>query len=92
MLVALVLVIAACETAPVQEMSDARQAIAVARNAGAAELAARELHDAETYLQSAERKLEQRAFAEARADALAAKNRALQALSVADQAKQEQPD
>ncbi len=45
----------ACETAPpVQEMSDARQAIAVAREAGAAERAAFHLKAAEDYLESAE--------------------------------------
>ena len=45
---ALALLLAACETAPpVQEMSDARQAITVAREAGAADLAAAELAEAE---------------------------------------------
>ncbi|MCB1844769.1 MAG: hypothetical protein KDI09_17535, partial [Halioglobus sp.] len=46
--------LAACETAPpVQEMSDARQAIAVAREAGAEDRAASELRQAEAYLESA---------------------------------------
>ena len=51
----LLLVIAGCVTSPpVQEMSDARQAIAVAKEAGAAELASAEFSDAEAYLASAQ--------------------------------------
>lgn len=80
----LVLVVVGCQSAPVQEMSDARQAITVARNAGAEQLATRELREAEAFLASAQYQLEQRAFARARFDALAAKNSALQALSVAE--------
>ena len=38
------LVVAGCQTAPVQEMSDARQAITVAREAGAEEHAADDLN------------------------------------------------
>ena len=90
--IALALLLAACETAPVQEMSDARQAIAVAREAGAEDLAASELREAEAYLESAQVKLENRAFAQARVDAIAAKNSALEALSVADRARQERRD
>ncbi|MEM9208926.1 MAG: lipoprotein LipL71, partial [Pseudomonadota bacterium] len=45
-----------CESAPpVQEMSDARQAIAVARDAGAEQIAAAELSEAEALLDSARR-------------------------------------
>ena len=90
-LVALVLTVVACETAPpVQEMSDARQAIAVAREAGAADLAAVELRQAEDYLASAQQKLTRRAYAQARRDALAARLSALEALSVADRASEQQ--
>ncbi|MBT8084395.1 MAG: DUF4398 domain-containing protein [Woeseia sp.] len=67
-------------------MSDARQAITVARNAGAEKLAARELKEAEAFLASAQYELERRSFSRARFDALAAKNSALQALSVAERA------
>jgi hypothetical protein len=67
----------ACETAPpVQEMSDARQAIAVAREAGAEDHASAALLDAERYLQSAEQKLNDQRYADARRDALQAKSRA----------------
>jgi len=86
MLLALALFLTACETAPpVQEMSDARQAIAVAREAGAENYAADTLREAEAYLDSAQKRLGERAYAQARRDALQAKNRALHALAVADQ-------
>ena len=84
----MLLVAAACETAPpVQEMSDARQAIAVAREAGAADLAATELAQAELYLQRAEQNLGDHAYREARNDALAAKSRALRALKLSEAGK-----
>jgi len=80
--------VVSCETAPpVQEMSDARQAIAVAREAGAADLAAEQLAEAEQFLQSAERKLDQHAYREARSDALEAKQRALRALKMSEAGK-----
>ena len=71
----------ACETSPpVQEMSDARQAIAVAREAGAADLAAVQLEEAEVALASAEKHLNDQAFHFARRDARQAKEKALSAL------------
>ena len=52
------LVLAACETTPpAQEMSDARQAIAVAKEAGAEEFAAFHLKAAEDYLETAKQAL-----------------------------------
>ncbi|MDH3748785.1 MAG: DUF4398 domain-containing protein [Gammaproteobacteria bacterium] len=75
-LFATLLLASACETAPVQEMSDARQAIAVAREAGAEAHAAAELLAAEQYLQSAQDKLNAEKYAEARRDALQAKSKA----------------
>jgi len=85
-LLAALLIVAACQTSPpVQEMSDARQAIAVAREAGAEERAAEDLREAEAYLESAEKKLAERAYAQARSDALQAKQKALTALSVSEQ-------
>ena len=75
------LFVAGCETAPpVQEMSDARQAIAVAREAGAEELASIHLKAAEFYLKSAEEKLNNQDFLQARYDAKQAKMKALDAL------------
>jgi len=70
-----------------QEMSDARQAITVAREAGAAELAPDELHEAEAFLRSAQRNLSERAYAQARDDAVRAKDSALQALQNAEKSE-----
>jgi hypothetical protein len=85
---ALLLLLAGCETAPpVQEMSDARQAITVAREAGAADLAAAELAEAEEYLQNAELRLDRQQYREARNAALEAKLRAQKALKLSEAAK-----
>jgi len=79
------LLIGGCETAPpVQEMSDARQAIAVAKEAGAEELATIHLKAAEFYLHSAEEKLNKQQFSQARSDAKQAKMKALDALHFAE--------
>jgi hypothetical protein len=92
-LVLTLLAAAACETAPpVQEMSDARQAIEVAREAGAADLAAAELAEAEQYLQRAEQKLNDQACREARQDALEAKSKALNALELSESGKESGSD
>ena len=85
---ALTFALAACETAPpVQEMSDARQAITVAREAGAADYAAMELAEAEEYLHSAEERLDQEQYREARHAALEAKYRAQKALKLSEASK-----
>ena len=77
--------LAACETAPpVQEMSDARQAIAVAKEAGAADHAAMHLEAAEKYLASAEESLGEQAYHQARRDAKQAKIKALDALKATE--------
>ena len=92
-ILATLLLAAACETAPpVQEMSDARQAIAVAKEAGAADLVAAELKAAEEYLQSAERKLNEHDYLQARRDALHAKSKALNALQLSDTGKENGTD
>ena len=74
------LIVAGCQTAPVQEMSDARQAISVAKKAGAEELAPSDLKAAMDYLQSAESFISQRQYDNARRDAVNAKASALDAL------------
>ena len=90
---ALTLLLAACETAPpVQEMSDARQAITVAREAGAADLAAAELAAAEQYLQNAESKLDDEQYREARQAALEAKLRAQKALQMSEASRDSNRD
>lgn len=87
-LIASLVLAAACETAPpVQEMSDARQAIAVAREAGPADDAARELESAEDYLETAEKNLDQRQYSEARDNALEAKARAMKSLKLTESDK-----
>jgi len=86
----MLLMATACETAPpVQEMSDARQAIAVAREAGAEAHAAAELFEAEQYLESAEQKLNDEKYADARRDALQAKSKAQSARELSEN---KQPD
>lgn len=75
---------------PVQEMSDARQAIAVAREAGAEAHAAEALSAAEAYLESAQRNLSERAYGDARRDALKAKLKALDALAATERPEREQ--
>ena len=82
----LLLGIAGCESMPVQEMSDARQAIMAARDAGAAEHANDQLRAAEESLQSAEKYLNSRNYAVARREAVEAKSRALDALRLSEAA------
>ena len=65
-------------------MSDARQAIAVARAAGAEKLAAADFQAAESSLASAQRKLSERAYSQARRDALYARDKALEALAISE--------
>ena len=85
LVLAALLAVAACETTPpAQEMSDARQAIAVAREAGAAEHAAFHLKAAEDYLESARQALNNGEYSEARRYAKHAKMKALDALREAE--------
>lgn len=73
--------VAGCVTAPpVQEMSDARQAIMAAEEADAQRLAADTLNDARRFLAEAERQIQEEAYGPARINAVRAKNRALTAL------------
>ncbi|MBT8092745.1 MAG: hypothetical protein KJN77_06895 [Gammaproteobacteria bacterium] len=73
-------------------MSDARQAIAVAKEAGAEERAAIHLKAAEFYLKSAEEKIIERQFQQARNDAKQAKLKALDALRAAEASAGEATD
>lgn len=86
---AIALMLSACISGPpVQEMSDARQAISAAREAGAEHAAVDELRAAEAYLDSAEQKLTDKSYSQARRDALLAKDKALEALAGAEAAGQ----
>jgi Domain of unknown function (DUF4398) len=76
-----VLTLAGCVTAPpVQEMSDARQAINAAEAADASRLAPDSLGAAQRFLAEAERQIQEEAYGPARFNAIRAKNRAKLAL------------
>jgi len=81
--VAVLLLLGGCAGAPVQEMSDARQAIQAAEEAGAGEVVPGTLQDAKRLLTSAERKLQREAYGAARADAREARRLATEALRAA---------
>lgn len=76
---ALALFLTACAGMPVQEMSNARQAVDAARKAGAESSAPKELESAETLLQEAEKALEDGDYGKARASARAARDKAVSA-------------
>ena len=79
--------LAACVTSPpVQEMSDARQAIRAAEEADAQHLATDTLTAARRFLAEAEEQLQQQAYGPARLNAVRAKNRATQALRTSQEA------
>ena len=84
---AALLFVAGCQSAPVQEMSDARQAITVAKKAGAAEYAPADLKAAVDSLHSAEGFINQRKYDMARHEAVRAKASALQALQTSEEKK-----
>lgn len=72
--------LASCAVAPpVQEMSDARQAISAAREANASQLAPTQLKKAEESLDEAARGLEQGHYLDAREAARAARTHAIRA-------------
>lgn len=77
------LVLAACAGAPVQEMSDARQAVAVAEQTLAGKPASADLVSARQYLQAAQAALDAGDYSVAREDARLARQLALRALGMA---------
>ncbi len=72
--------LAGCAGAPVQEMSDARQAIAAARAAGATTASSPDFFAAEAAIGRAESHLQAEEFTRARLAAMEAKNHAAAAL------------
>ncbi len=72
-----------CATAPVQEMSDARQAIAAARTAGIEASSSPELYAAQAAIGRAEKLLEAQEYTRARLAAKEAKRHAGAALAAA---------
>ena len=75
-----ILGLAGCAGAPVQEMSDARQAIAAARVAGATESTSPDFYAAQAAIARAEKHLQAQEYARARYAALEAKRHAGAAL------------
>lgn len=88
--VALLALIAGCESLPVQEMSDARQAISAAREAGAEEHAGEQLIAAESSLRNAEQSLGARSYSVAQREAMQAKTLAIEALRISEAASGEE--
>lgn len=86
--------LAACAGIPAQEMSNARQAIRAAQEAGAAQAAPGEIEKAQQYLTKAEASMQQRLFRQARDEASEARriaSEALQAAQAAQAAKRPAP-
>lgn len=81
----------ACASAPVQEMSDARQAIQAAHAAGAERVARETLLSARSLLEQAERELESGHYREARRNAIGARTQAVLAREQAERRPAEDP-
>jgi len=79
--------LAGCSSAPVQEMSDARQAIAAARVAGATEVTSPELYAAQAAITRAEKHIDAQEYTRARLAAMEAKHHAGVALASAQHAE-----
>jgi len=89
-IILLTLMIASCVAGPpVQEMSDARQAIAAAEESNAATLAPEELDEARRLLEQAETQLRARYYTLAQTTAIQARSRAVEALQASQAANQE---
>jgi hypothetical protein len=80
-----------CAGAPVQEMSDARQAIAAARAAGATTATSPDFYDAQAAIARAETHLQAQEFTRARLAAMQAKRHAAAALANANAQHPEAP-
>lgn len=80
-----IVLVTACATAPVQEMSNARQALDAARSAGADQHAPGTLKQAETLLKKAEEDLAAQEYARARNNADAARDAAIKARAESQQ-------
>ena len=78
--IALILISGCATSPPIQEMSDARQAIAAAKEAGAEQHAANTLSQAELMLDTAETYLQRGVYWQAKNDAIRAKDKAFEAL------------
>jgi hypothetical protein len=74
-----------CASAPIQEMSNARQTIRAAQDAGAAQYAPTPLSDAQSLLSEAETALHRREYRIARHRAMEAHDKATEALHTAEE-------
>ena len=79
LLAVLIVGLVGCSAAPIQEMSDARQAVQAAKTAGIDANASQLLKLAEDHLKSAELKLKRHWYQSAREDALLARDAAVKA-------------
>jgi Tfp pilus assembly protein PilX len=82
-------VLAACAAVPVQEMSDARQAVEAARRVTSASQDSPALRSAEALLQNAEQALAEGNYKQARKDAEAARQKAMEAQASQDKSSKE---
>lgn len=88
---ALLAVLVACAGAPVQEMSDARQAVRAAQAAGAGDLAPEPLAEAQRLIEEAQSMLQRHDYRGAQAAALDARRAAVEALDAARRARDSTP-
>ncbi len=77
--------VAGCAGAPIQEMSDARQAIRAAERAGAAKYAPEPLAEAKKLVEQARAQMQQREYREARYAAEEARTKAVQARRISEE-------
>ncbi len=82
--IAVLALIGACAGPPVQEMSDARQAISAAQEAGAESAASETFQEARQLLSEAEKALYERLYYAARTAAIGAKTKAVEALRASE--------
>jgi len=86
-LILLLGLLAACTAPPVQEMSDARQAVRAAQAAGAADRAPIELAEAQQLIDEAQLYLSRKDYRRAEKAAIEARAAAIRALDVAREAR-----
>jgi hypothetical protein len=87
-LLLLLAAVSGCAGAPVQEMSNARQAVRAAEHAGAAQTAPELMAESKALLKQAESNLRHGEYRAARDEAELARSKAVEARSIAEAAKQ----
>jgi len=84
--VCVMMIASACAGAPVQEMSDARQAVRAAQAAGAEERAPAELAEARSLIAEAQEYLQRHEYGQAKDTAVEARRKAIRALDISREA------